>query len=140
MTKEEYPYYFLSDEFPLTCNLNIYGTTGSRRSKVAIIIKDIYELSGCRGEYASGTGNDAVAYNAPTQNMVDLYEKKGPDGSYYPITHAKAGYNSQEPYADRDPRFYNNILYFGNKWGEDKSGKKQYITTYVDGNMYNTVM
>lgn len=92
------------------------------------------------GEYASGTGNDAVAYNAPTQNMVDLYEKKGPDGSYYPITHAKAGYNSQEPYADRDPRFYNNILYFGNKWGEDKSGKKQYITTYKDGNMYNTVI
>lgn len=92
------------------------------------------------GEYASGTGNDAVAYNAPTQNMVDLYEKKGADGLYYPITHEKAGYDDQHPYDKRDPRFYNNILYPGNKWGEDKSGKKQYITTYVGGNMTSTVI
>lgn len=92
------------------------------------------------GELASGTGNDAVAYNAPTQNMVDLYEKKGADGLFYPITHPKAGYNLQKPYLDRDPRFYNNILYPGNKWGEDKSGVKQYITTYKDGAMYQTVI
>ena len=30
------------------------------------------------GEYAKGTGNVAVVYNAPTQNMVDMYEKKDP--------------------------------------------------------------
>ncbi|MBD3592375.1 RagB/SusD family nutrient uptake outer membrane protein [Bacteroides sp. GM023] len=92
------------------------------------------------GEYASGTGNDAVAYNAPTQNMVDIYEKQGDDGLYYPITHMKASYDDQHPYDKRDPRFYNNILYPGNKWGENKSGKDQYITTYVGGNMYNTVI
>lgn len=92
------------------------------------------------GEYASGTGNDAVSYNAPTQNMVDLYEKKGADGLFYPINSPKAGYDLQNPYKDRDPRFYNNILYPGNKWGEDKSGKKLYITTYKEGNMQTTVV
>lgn len=34
-------------------------------------------------EYAQGTGNDAASYNAPTQNMVDMYEKQGDDGLYY---------------------------------------------------------
>lgn len=91
-------------------------------------------------EYASGTANDAVAYNAPTQNMVDLYEKQGDDGLYYPINHPKSNYDDQHPYQNRDPRFYNNILYFGQKWGEDASGRAQYITSYVGGDMYNTVL
>lgn len=91
-------------------------------------------------EYAQGTGNDAVAYNAPTQNMVDLYEKQGEDGLYYPITHSKANYDEQNPYDKRDPRFYNNILYPGNKWGVNASNAVQYITTYIGGSMYNTVL
>lgn len=91
-------------------------------------------------EYAQGTGNDAASYNAPTQNMVDLYEKEGDDGLYYPIAHPNAKYDAQKPYEKRDPRFYNNILYPGNKWGANASGAAQYITTYVDGNMYKTVV
>ena len=91
-------------------------------------------------EYAQGTGNDAASYNAPTQNMVDLYEKEGDDGFYYPIAHPNAKYDAQKPYEKRDPRFYNNILYPGNKWGANASGAAQYITTYVDGNMYKTVV
>lgn len=91
-------------------------------------------------EYAQGTGNDAASYNAPTQNMVDLYEKEGDDGLYYPIAHPNAKYDAQNPYEKRDPRFYNNILYPGNKWGANASGAAQYITTYVDGNMYKTVV
>lgn len=91
-------------------------------------------------EYAQGTGNDAASYNAPTQNMVDLYEKQGDDGLYYPISHPNAKYDDQKPYEKRDPRFYNNILYPGNKWGANASGAAQYITTYVDGNMYKTVV
>lgn len=91
-------------------------------------------------EYAQGTGNDAASYNAPTQNMVDLYEKEGDDGFYYPIAHPNAKYDVQKPYEKRDPRFYNNILYPGNKWGANASGAAQYITTYVDGNMYKTVV
>ena len=69
-----------------------------------------------------------------------MYEKQGDDGLYYPISHPNAKYNDQKPYEKRDPRFYNNILYPGNKWGANASGAAQYITTYVDGNMYKTVV
>lgn len=120
---------FMQPEFLWYNRVNIYNNT-SRYIRAFWL----------PGEYAGGTGNDAVAYNAPTQNMVDLYEKKGNDGFYYPITHNKANYDDQHPYENRDPRFYNNILYAGNKWGEDQSGKKQYITSYVGGDMYNTVI
>lgn len=49
-------------------------------------------------EYASGTGNDSAPYNAPTQNMVDMFEKQGDDGLFYPITHPNANYDDQHPY------------------------------------------
>lgn len=91
-------------------------------------------------EFASGTGNDAVVYNAPTQNMVEMFEKKGDDGVYYPITDPRSGYNLQEYQKDRDPRFYNNILCPGDEWGVNKEGVKQYITTYVDGATYNNTI
>ena len=52
-------------------------------------------------EYAQGTGNDAASYNAPTQNMVDMYEKQGDDGLYYPISHPNAKYDDQKPYEKR---------------------------------------
>lgn len=88
------------------------------------------------GIYAEGTGNDAVAYCCPTQNMVDMYEKLGDDGQYWPITHKNAGYDPQDPYKDRDPRFTNNILIPGEKWGQKVSGEKLYITLYVGGDLY----
>lgn len=91
-------------------------------------------------EFSQGTGNDAVVYNAPTQNMVDLYEKKGSDGNYYPIDDPRAGYDPQDPYTDRDPRFYNNILCPGDQWGQNSEGVPQYITTWVGGQMYNTTL
>ena len=33
-------------------------------------------------------------YNAPTQNAVDMYERKGADGNYYPITDPRSGYDA----------------------------------------------
>jgi len=76
------------------------------------------------------TGPDAASGFMPSQNMVDMYEKKGPDGKYYPITDPRAGYDPQDPYADRDPRFHNNIITPGEAWGL-KNGKTFYWTTYV---------
>lgn len=95
------------------------------------------------GVYSHGTGNDACAYCAPTQNMVDMFEKRGDDGQFWPITHPNAGYDPQNPYADRDPRFTNNILYPGEKWGsKPKEGDSSeespmYITLYEKGELYN---
>lgn len=91
-------------------------------------------------EWSKGAGNDAVAYNAPTQNMVDLFEKQGQDGNYYSIKDSKAGYDSQKPYEGRDPRFTNNILYPGEQWGVNNNGAPEYVTTYKGGKMYETVI
>lgn len=85
---------------------------------------------------AEGTGPDGASMCAPTQNMVDLYEKKGPDGNYYPIQKTNANYNNQDPYVDRDPRFYNNILTPGTQWGLNKN-TPLYITTYEGGEAAN---
>lgn len=47
--------------------------------------------------------------NLPTQNLVDDYQMD--NGKF--ITDATSGYNANDPYKDRDPRFYETILYNG---------------------------
>lgn len=47
--------------------------------------------------------------NLPLQNLVDDYEMD--NGK--PITDATSGYNAQNPYVNRDPRFYATVLYNG---------------------------
>ncbi|WP_431291914.1 RagB/SusD family nutrient uptake outer membrane protein [Pedobacter sp. P26] len=49
---------------------------------------------------------------SPVQNHVDLYEM----ANGKPITDATSGYNPQNPYLNRDPRFYVNILYNNTTW------------------------
>ena len=47
--------------------------------------------------------------NCPMQNLVDDYEMV----NGLPITDPASGYNDQDPYKDRDPRFYGTILFNG---------------------------
>lgn len=47
--------------------------------------------------------------NVPTQNLVDAYETM--DGQA--ITEATSGYDPQNPYVNRDPRFYATVLFNG---------------------------
>lgn len=90
-------------------------------------------------ELSGKTGADAVPYNAPTQNMVNMFELKQ-SGIYRPIEDYVAHYNgSKDPFKKLDPRFNNNILYPGQEWSKDRNDKPMYITTYVDGSMYSTV-
>lgn len=49
----------------------------------------------------------------PSQNLVDAF----PMANGYPITDSNAGYDDQNPYAGRDPRFYDYIIYNGAKAG-----------------------
>lgn len=58
-----------------------------------------------------------------TQNHVDLYEMK--NGKV--ITDPASGYNPQQPYVNRDPRFYNNVIYNDQIW----QGRK--VETYAGG-------
>ncbi len=93
---------------------------------------------------SSGFGGTryVYGYNAPTQNMVDLFERKGSDGNYYPITDSRSGYSGKpalsltgdteyenqakvnDMYVDRDPRLHHNILVPGANrgvWVSDNS-------------------
>lgn len=54
-------------------------------------------------------GSGAVA---PTQNFVNLYEM----ANGKPITDPESGYDPQNPYEGRDPRFYKTIIYNGCVW------------------------
>lgn len=52
----------------------------------------------------------------PVQEQVDEYEYMAADGYGYPVYSAlarNAGYNDENPYQNRDPRFYRDILYHG---------------------------
>jgi hypothetical protein len=54
-------------------------------------------------------GDGAVC---PTQNFVDLFEMA--NGKL--INETGSGYNAQNPYVNRDPRFYKTVLYNGCQW------------------------
>ena len=62
---------------------------------------------------------------APTQNFVDLYEM----ASGLPIDDPESGYDPMNPWANRDPRFYQTILTDGTVWASN--GTK--IETHLNG-------
>jgi hypothetical protein len=63
----------------------------------------------------------------PTQNLVDAF----PMANGYPITDSRSGYDSNNPYEGRDPRFSTYILYNGATAGPSNS-------TIITGNYGTT--
>ncbi len=63
--------------------------------------RDLYRLS-----WLWRNINGDAGYS-PSQELVDRFETA--DG--WPIDHSNSNYNEQDPYANRDPRFYKDILY-----------------------------
>ncbi len=53
----------------------------------------------------------------PSQNLVDAF----PMDNGYPISDPKSGYDPRNPYANRDQRFYDYIIYNGAKEGTSNS-------------------
>jgi hypothetical protein len=51
----------------------------------------------------------------PTQELVDDYDMD----NGLPITNPASGYNPQKPYVNREPRFYQSIVYDGSYWYND---------------------
>ena len=68
----------------------------------------------------------------PTQNLVDAF----PMANGYPITDPASGYDPQNPYEDRDPRFDLYIVHDGSDFGPNRSTDKikntELINTTVD--------
>lgn len=61
---------------------------------------------------------------APTQELVDDYVMKNGKG----IKEAGSGYNEEDPYTNRDPRFAATIVYHGYQW---KKGDGTVSTIYI---------
>lgn len=81
---------------------------------------------------SGGTGIDAAAFNGPTQNIVDKFEVIN-NGQAYTINDTRSGYNPQDPYKNRDPRFYNDIIYPGEQWGSNANNTPAYQELYQGG-------
>lgn len=60
----------------------------------------------------AGEGFGGQGAVAPTQNFVNLYEM----ANGKPIADPSSGYDAQNPYVGRDPRFYKTIIYNGAIW------------------------
>lgn len=78
------------------------------------------------------SGNVHLA--TPTQNFVDLFETK--DG--LPVSDPASGYNDQDPYINREPRFYYNILYHGAPYGY-KNGVRQPFELWAENIFDNRI-
>ena len=57
-----------------------------------------------------GNGN-----TSPSQNLVDVF----PSSNGFPLDDPRSGYDPQNPYLNRDPRFYLTIMYNGMNFLED---------------------
>jgi starch-binding outer membrane protein, SusD/RagB family len=75
-------------------------------------------------EIANGpNGYGGWGGNLPLQNLVDDYEMS--NGK--PITDATSGYDAQDPYTNRDPRFYATVLHNGAQY------RGRAVETFVAG-------
>ena len=68
--------------------------------------------------------NGAFGMNRPTQEYVDMFEMANGKS----ITDPTSGYDPDDPYVDRDPRFYASIFYNGVDW------RNQKVETFDGGN------
>ncbi len=67
-----------------------------------------------RGNLPVRWRNDNGGQTDPTQELVDDFEM----ANGLPIEDAASGYDPNNPYANRDPRFYASIFYHGAEWSQ----------------------
>jgi hypothetical protein len=96
-----------------TLSQNGYGKLFLSPNDNEIIFERLFVINTARHvclEIANGpNGYDGWAGNTPYQNVVDAYQMSNGKA----ITDATSGYDPQNPYVNRDPRFYATILYNG---------------------------
>ncbi len=64
----------------------------------------------------------------PTQNLVDSYEMA--NGKF--IYETGSGYNPQNPYVNRDPRFHATIFHHGSVWGRADRSEQRSIDVHFN--------
>ena len=79
-------------------------------------------------------GTDAW-YSAPTQNYVELFEM----ANGLPVEDPASGHNLMKPWINRDPRFYYNILYNGQRQVTSLSDSRAFVQFYMGGRERNSI-
>jgi hypothetical protein len=80
----------------------------------------------------SGSVN-SVGRTNPTQNLVDAYEMN----NGLPIDDPNSGYDENEPYKNRDPRFEQTFLHHGSIWGDPYQSEERMVDmSYPEGMDY----
>ena len=109
----------------------IRASMGGKMPAEIIWRGNISETNGLESDCypASLSGNARIN---PTQNLVDAF----PMANGYPITESASGYDPQNPYKDRDPRFDLYIVHDGSDFGPNRSTEKKkndkLINTTID--------
>ncbi|MCX2452054.1 RagB/SusD family nutrient uptake outer membrane protein [Pedobacter sp. PLR] len=88
-------------------------------------------LAGSNRTYESSHLPSSVGgafHNSPNGDYVDTY----PMRNGMPIDAPGSGYNPQNPYVNRDPRFYRSVIYNGGLWLSPATNTKQPIYTYLN--------
>lgn len=111
------------NKYALQADYNTLLNVDNSSEYIMIKVRAPRQLSGFLNDFVMSPGSGgAQGLLNPTQNHVDLYEAvrratpTGPILSSAPINTAGSGYDPQNPYANRDPRFYANIIYNGMTW------------------------
>jgi hypothetical protein len=111
------------NKYALQSDYNSLLNVDSSPEYIMIKVRATRQLGGFLNDFVmSPASGGAQALLNPTQNHVDLYEAvkratpTGPILTSAPINQAGSGYDPQNPYANRDPRFYSNIIYNNLTW------------------------
>lgn len=135
VSKEEYKNIFYFETPPFSHPEHIWynrRNTGAVQEQIRIF---------CIATVNAGvTGSFAATILSPTLNIINMHDKKGADGIYYPIDDPRSGYSIEDkPFENRDPRFHNNILLPGERFGKKANGTDYVQSLFIGGTEYNRI-
>lgn len=87
------------------------------------------------GYYNPNTRGGSSNRSLPTQNLVDAFpmnnglQPLNPDGT----VNVASGYSETNPYLNREPRFYNSIIYNGSLYTNNSGSNLSPVYTFVNG-------
>ena len=91
-----------------------YNDVTKLASSTSVMPEILWRADWDKASCAQETDNFPPSQNGhgkinPTQNLVDAF----PMANGYPITDSRSGYDANDPYANRDPRFEDDIIHDG---------------------------
>lgn len=109
------------------------------RKNTECLFKLLLQATGFTSSYLLPASRGGQHYQYPYQELVDAFPMKTGES----IKASGTTYNPAKPYENRDPRFYNTIIYDGAKWITSYSGQtlgrvNLYYKATTDGMGYDS--